>query len=120
MILMGKRIKELRTNAKFTQKELADRLGVTKSTITAYENDSRTPSYDVLIKIARVFNVTIDSLLIDERKGIYFSTEHLTEEQVNTLIQLINVFIDDNLQCGRIDPLKKPEIRRTGRKVPEK
>ena len=57
MILMGKRIKELRTNAKFTQKELADRLGVTKSTITAYENDSRTPSYDVLIKIARVFNV---------------------------------------------------------------
>ena len=86
----------------------------------SYDFNGKTNKRIKLIKIARVFNVTIDSLLIDERKGIYFSTEHLTEEQVNTLIQLINVFIDDNLQCGRIDPLKKPEIRRAGRKVPEK
>ena len=51
MILLGKRIKELRNNMKLTQSELGQQVGVTKSTIAAYENDSRLPSYEVLIKI---------------------------------------------------------------------
>ena len=37
MVLIGAKIKELRNSCKFTQKELADLVGVTKSTIAAYE-----------------------------------------------------------------------------------
>ena len=65
MIIIGERIKELRKKEKYTQTELANLLGVTKSTIAAYENNSRLPSYDVLIKMAEVFKVSIESLLLD-------------------------------------------------------
>ena len=55
MIVIGERIKELRKNSRYTQTELANLLGITKSTVAAYENDSRLPSYDVLVRMARVF-----------------------------------------------------------------
>ena len=54
MILLGKKIKELRNKYKYTQSELASLVGVTKSTIAAYENDTRLPSYEVLIKFSHI------------------------------------------------------------------
>ena len=116
MMDIGNRIKRLRNARKMTQSEFAERLGVTKSAVSSYENGSRLPSYDVLIKISRIFNITIDSLLTDDRNGIYLSTEMLTEEQTNTLFQLVNVFLEDNLQCGRIDSAKIPELKRLRKK----
>ena len=48
MVEFGQRIKELRGQRRMTQGEFARRLGVTKSSISSYENGSRFPSYDVL------------------------------------------------------------------------
>lgn len=45
MVLLGKKIKSLRKKSNYTQAELARQIGVAKSTIAAYENDSRQPSY---------------------------------------------------------------------------
>ena len=55
MVDVGSRIKELRVSQKITQNDFASRLGVTKSAISSYENGSRLPSYDILIKISRIF-----------------------------------------------------------------
>lgn len=89
MVLLGKRIKELRNKYKLTQSGLAERLGVTLSSIAAYENNSRQPSYEVLIKMADVFKVTIDSLLLDRSQDIVdvtgLSPEHI--EQIQNLIK---------------------------------
>ena len=41
MVLLGKRIKELRNKYKLTQTELAERIGVTLSSVASYENNSR-------------------------------------------------------------------------------
>lgn len=59
----GARLKELRTQAGLTQKQLADRLGVTKSVVSFYELRERTPSPEVLIKLASIFHVSSDYLL---------------------------------------------------------
>lgn len=91
MILLGKRIKELRTKYKFTQTELAEQVGVTKSTIAAYENDSRLPSYDVLIKMADIFKVSIDSLLLNRSEHI-INISGLNPEQIGILESLITYF----------------------------
>lgn len=96
MILLGKRIKELRNKYKLTQTELAQRVGVTKSTIAAYENDSRQPSYTVLIKMANVFKVSIDSLLLNQEENI-LNTNGLTEEQTLIIESLINHYRKTNL-----------------------
>lgn len=84
MILLGKRIKELRNKYKFTQTELAEKVGVTKPTIAAYENDSRQPSYEVLVRMAAIFRVSIDSLLLD-RSELILDAHGLTEEQMDIL-----------------------------------
>jgi len=44
MINFSKRIKRLRTQNNMTQDDLAKKLGITKSVISAYENDMRRPS----------------------------------------------------------------------------
>ena len=59
MVLLGKKIKKLRTSCNMTQEEFAKRLNISKSTVSSYENDSRLPSYDILIRISKLFNVTI-------------------------------------------------------------
>ena len=96
MVLLGEKIKRLRNSQNMTQTELAERLNITKSTVSSYENDSRLPSYDVLIKMAQLFNVTIDSLLMDERKGVYFDIDYMTDEQVAVISQLIDIFRTTN------------------------
>lgn len=95
MVLIGKRIKEFRNKYKYTQTELAEKVGVTKSTIAAYENDSRTPSYDVLIKLANVFRVKVDSLLVD-RTTYTLDAGDLTREQIEILETLISTFRRSN------------------------
>lgn len=96
MVLIGKRIKELRTKYKLTQTELAEKVGVTKSTIAAYENDSRQPSYEVLIKMASAFRVSIDSILLD-RPGAILEVDGLKKEQLDLVENLIKYFRKSNV-----------------------
>jgi len=55
-------IRSLRYSRRMTQAELANRLGITRTVISAYENGTRQPSHEVLIKMAGVFNVSLDYL----------------------------------------------------------
>ena len=57
------RIKKLREDLHMTQQELADKLGGAKSTIAMYENETRKPSMEVLIKLSEIFDCSIDYLL---------------------------------------------------------
>ena len=57
------RIKLLREELNLTQQELADKLDSAKSTIAMYENESRKPSYEVLIKLSEIFGCSIDYII---------------------------------------------------------
>jgi transcriptional regulator with XRE-family HTH domain len=57
------RIKELRTEKKIGQKELADYLGVGVSTLSQYETGKREPNNEALNKLAEFLNVSTDYLL---------------------------------------------------------
>lgn len=63
----GCRLKELRKQNGLTQKQIADRIGVTKSVISFYELKERAPSPEVLIKLSYIFHVSTDYLLGIER-----------------------------------------------------
>ena len=64
----GYRLKELRAQAGLTQKQLAEQIGVTKSVVSFYELRERTPSPEILVKLAAVFHVSTDYLLGIERQ----------------------------------------------------
>lgn len=57
------RLKELREEKKLLQKQLATELGVSQVTIARWETNSREPSIDMLMKIAKLFGVSIDYLV---------------------------------------------------------
>lgn len=64
MEILAKRLRGLREEKGLTQKDLAQTLGLnSKSTITNYEQNTRDPDYETLIKIAKFFEVSIDYLL---------------------------------------------------------
>ena len=91
MVDFGSRLKNLRIQNKLTQGELARKIGVTKSVISAYENDLRLPSYVTLVSISKAFNVTTDFLLgvenTDNRQIIDLSG--LTDEEISALRNLV-------------------------------
>ena len=55
--------KRLRISCGYTQQELADKLGISRSTIGMYETGSREPDFETLELIADFFNVDIDYLI---------------------------------------------------------
>lgn len=57
------RIKEVREQNGYSRKDFAIALGVPYSTLTNYENGTREPPYDFLLKIAHIFGTTVDYLL---------------------------------------------------------
>ena len=73
---------------KISQTKLAQKLGLTKSVISAYETGLRMPSYDVLVNIARIYNVTTDFLLGLERK-FEIDLSGLTQEEIEAILNLI-------------------------------
>lgn len=83
--------KELREMKNLTQTQLAERMWVKKSIISAYETDARPPSLDMLVKYATEFNVSTDYLLGLETDKI-IKVEGLTDSQINILINLVNEF----------------------------
>lgn len=62
MDLLGERLKKFRTSRNMIQSEVADIVGVTKETISAYEKGSRSPSTEVLQKLADLFETSMDFL----------------------------------------------------------
>lgn len=57
------KLKQLRVENNFSQKSVAQKLNISNATLSQYESGVRQPSYDVLKKIADIYNVSIDYLL---------------------------------------------------------
>ena len=97
MEILGEKIKEYRTSIKMTQQDFAYRLGVTGASVSAYENGPRTPSFDVLVRIANILGVTTDDLLGRKKSHkITIDVTDLTNEQRKVIQDLIRIFSQEN------------------------
>jgi transcriptional regulator with XRE-family HTH domain len=65
----SEKLKKLRTEHNMTQKMLAERLNLARTTITGYETKNRQPSHEKLTAIADIFDVTVDYLIDDREEG---------------------------------------------------
>lgn len=95
MVELGRKLRELRTERKLTQQQAAQRLGVTASVVSAYENDIRQPSLEVLVKLARLYNVSTDYLLGASGRRTpdpehLISLDGLTPNKITLVVQLVN------------------------------
>ena len=60
-------IAELRKEQGLTQKELADRIGVSDKAVSRWENGKNYPDIEIMQSLARIFDVTVSELLQGQR-----------------------------------------------------
>jgi transcriptional regulator with XRE-family HTH domain len=65
---IGQFIKQIRQDNKLTQKELADKLGVTYQAVSKWENGKNVPDISILKEMSKMFNIDIDEILDGEKK----------------------------------------------------
>lgn len=63
MLNIGQRITQLRKQQNLSQEELAKKANVSRTIVGNYERNANTPSIEVLIKLARIFNVSVDYIV---------------------------------------------------------
>ncbi len=63
VIMAFENIKNLRTKAGMTQWELADKLGISASAVGMYEQGRREPDSKILLKLSRIFSVSVDEII---------------------------------------------------------
>ena len=87
------KIKFIRESEKLNQKEFAEKLNVTQSTISKYEKNERTPDFYVLKNLFEVFGVNLDWIFFDI-KPIYLEIEdNPSRTQNQELIKDINIVL---------------------------
>ena len=112
VFMNGNKLKRLRENKNLLQKELANIIGISLSSISMYERGERQPDNETLKKFSKFFNVSIDYLLDNEIKdetsiddemkeidtlkklliknGFMSKNEDLTEKELDKLFQFVN------------------------------
>lgn len=86
-------LKELREARGFSQRQLADKIGVSPSMIGLYETGERMPSFETLLRIRRLFGVSADFLLGEEDSGFQSADlTGLTPDQIKAVCEIIEQF----------------------------
>ena len=79
MMQIGDVIKKYRKEMNLTQEEMAKRLGVTAPAVNKWENGNSFPDITLLVPIARLLNINMDTLLSFQ--------ENLSDEEINRLVE---------------------------------
>ena len=77
--MFNKRLREMRKKKKFTQQNMADLLQISLNSYQKYEQAERCPSFDTLVKIADILDVSLDYLFCRDsfiKSREVFSDEH--------------------------------------------
>lgn len=83
---IGNKINQLRKLSGMTQEQLAEKLNVSRQTISKWESDSTSPDLESIVKISRIFHVSLDDLLKEGEAGV----ANKTDEQI-TLEDLMKI-----------------------------
>lgn len=104
----GAQLAELRKARKWTQPELAQKLGITSAALVHYERKATNPSAEFVSKVAALFNVSVDELLghtvkpakkpgppsqLEERLT---AIRHLSRDKQKVVLQLLDSFLQTN------------------------
>ncbi len=84
---LGKKIRQLRKFSGMTQEQLAEKLHVSRQALSKWENDTSLPDLESVIKISRLFQISLEELLLEEK---HVEENRIQETQI-TLEDLIQI-----------------------------
>lgn len=88
---LGNKILSLRKDAKISQEQLADKLNVTRQTISNWELGQTTPDIIQANEIAKIFNITLDEFLDNDIKDILVEKVSKTEKIASETMKNVKI-----------------------------
>ena len=89
---LGNKILKLRKEKGYSQEDLAEKLDVTRQTISNWELGSTQPNPEQLKGLSKILNVSIDELLDNDIKGVIVEKVSNTEKLAGIIIKILKVF----------------------------
>lgn len=80
---VGQFLKKLRNEKTITQEQLAEMLGVSNRSISRWENGATMPDFDLLIQLAKFYDIEIGEILDGERRN-----ENMDRQTEDTLLKI--------------------------------
>lgn len=81
---VGKFLYQLRIEKRLTQEQLADLLEVTNKSVSRWECGEGYPSIEILVKLSKIFNVSVDEILKGEKNNILKETDKENSKTINS------------------------------------
>ncbi len=95
------RLRQLRLDKNLRQEQVAKLIGVNKSAISTYENNTRQPSFDILVRLATLYRVSTDYLLgMTNIRSLDLSG--LSDEEVSAVSELVAIMTKRNEQLNSL------------------
>ena len=95
---LGEKIYKLRTKRSMTQEQLAEKIGVSRQSVSKWESGASIPDLERIVSMSQLFGVTTDYLLKDEMKAenitYHESTESYAEPLKKVTMENANEFLD--------------------------
>lgn len=79
---LGNQIHQLRKLSGMTQEQLAEKLNVSRQTISKWESDTTMPDLESMVRICRIFQLSLDELVLKEEKSMTERHEKITLEDL--------------------------------------
>lgn len=111
MVDFGTTLKELRQKAGMTQKQLAERLWLSKATVSYYEQSLRYPSPEILVKLSGIFHVTTDYLLGIENKKQTIDVTGLKDEDISFIQNTVDLLRKKNNEISHSEKSRNERIK---------
>lgn len=93
--IMNMKFKEFRTKINKTQEQVATLIGVSTQTYQNYELGKREADYDTLLKIANLFNASLDELF-DRKDNNFINLNYVADEE-KSIIENVRKLNKENL-----------------------
>lgn len=87
--MIGDKIKKLRKSQNLTQSAVAKKLGITRSSVNAWEMGISIPSTQYVVELAMLFNVSSDYLL-DISRNASINVSGLSEKEVAAVKEIVD------------------------------
>ena len=119
IIQLANNLRRLRTENNYTQEQIGEKLNISRQAYSNYEIGKRIPDLDILIRIADIYHVTLEELImqpcsgagiINQNSGPYYigmeitsaDTIYLTKEEVELLTRYREADEDDRMLTRKV------------------
>lgn len=121
---IGQRLLDLRKSKQLSQEEVANRLNVTRQTVSKWETDQSMPDFDKIIPICELYGISADELLsgtknekVEKEEQVESKTEDIKKEKrakgigISVLIYFVAIaWIMTSIPAFRLDPIVSSAI----------